>query len=81
MWLDDPDFEIRTEATNKSIRAISGNGTAVYAYFTAKGNAKSAVSVQHTKRPDRATADEVRALWTERLSALNVLLTANGAKR
>lgn len=81
MWLDDPDFEIRTETTNKSIRAILGNGTAVDAYFTAKGNAKSVVSVQHTKLPDRATADEVRVLWTERRSALNVFLTANGAKR
>ena len=39
-----------------------------------KGAAKSVVSLQHTKLPDRAAAEQVKAFWSERLDALGQLL-------
>jgi len=43
-------------------------------WFTAKGDAKSAVAVQHTKLPDRATASRFKREWSERLAALTEAL-------
>lgn len=78
LWLGDPDLEIRTSTTDKSIRGRWGNGTAIDAYFTAKGDAKSSVSLQAKQLPDKEAADEERTFWTEKLSALASFLTANG---
>ncbi len=77
-WLPGAELEIRKATPNKSIRARWGNGTALEAYFTAKGDAKSTVSLPHRELPDKKTADDTRAFWTERLAALAGLLTMNG---
>jgi hypothetical protein len=46
------------------------DGTIVAVGFTAKGQAKSAVAVAHTKLPDRSASDQVKKYWTDRLGAL-----------
>ena len=77
-WLGDLDLSVTTANPNKSLRGKLGNGTALDAYFTAKGDAKSSVSLQHRKLPDKETAESMRAFWTERLAELTDLLTSNG---
>jgi len=78
LWLPDVDLELRSRTADKSARGRLRNGTALDAYFTAKGGAKSAISLQHRGLPDKEAADEARVFWTERLSALAALLTGTG---
>ena len=68
-WLDD-NVVVRTATSPKSMRLQFPDGTIVAVGFMAKGDAKSAVAVQHTKLRDRAASDEARKYWTERLTAL-----------
>lgn len=77
-WLTPDELGVRTANANKSIRGTWGNGTLVDAYFTDKGDAKSSVSVQHRNLPDKAAAEETRAMWTDHLAALGRYLTSNG---
>ena len=77
-WLDHPDLTIRTANEDKSMRIVWGDGTAVDVYFTAKGERKSQVAVQHHKLPTREAADEAKLSWAERLAALAELLAASG---
>ena len=44
--------------------------------FLAKGSAKSQVAIQHEKLADKATAERMKAYWTERLDALGGMLVA-----
>ena len=46
------------------------DGTSVIVGFTAKGEAKSQVAIQHEKLPDQATATRMKAYWAKRLDAL-----------
>ena len=77
-WLPGVDFEIRTASTDKSLRVRWADDTAVDIYFSSKGDAKSSVTVQHRKLPDKAAAEESRAYWTESLGVMAALLTAEG---
>ena len=43
--------------------------------FTAKGTARSAVAVSHTKLPDRESANQRKEYWSARLDALGEILT------
>jgi len=73
-WLTGAQYEVTTASRPKSIRVRWEDGTLVAFWFMEKGAAKSAVSVQHTKLPDRDAADRLKAYWAERLSALAELL-------
>jgi uncharacterized protein YndB with AHSA1/START domain len=42
--------------------------------FTAKGSAKSEVTLQHKRLPDAKAAQEMKEFWRERLDALKALL-------
>lgn len=46
------------------------DGTIIAVGFTPKGKSKSSVAVQHTKLPDRETAERLRKYWTDRFDAL-----------
>jgi hypothetical protein len=72
-WLIDPDAKVRTASAPKSMRLGMSDGTIVAVWFTAKGT-KSSVGVQHTKLPDRETADRLKTYWAERLDALEDVL-------
>jgi hypothetical protein len=57
---------MRLDWTDKSIIAVG---------FMPKGTSKSSVAVQHTKLPDRETANQLKDYWSERLDALRDVLT------
>ena len=69
-WLDDPTVRVRTATSPKSMRLGLSDGTIVAVGFYPKGKEKSSVAVQHTKLPDRETADRLKKYWSERLDAL-----------
>ncbi len=50
------------------------NGTRVDVSFSANGKDKSQVAVEHLRLPDAKAAQETKAYWRERLTALKTLL-------
>ena len=74
-WLPDVEIEIRKATRGKSMRITWEDGTPVEAYFTAKGDAKSAVSIQHRKQRTKEDAERLKSYWAERLGALADVLT------
>lgn len=74
-WLQGVTPSVRTVRPEKSIRFTWPDGTTVQAYFTAKGEKRSQVSVQHSGLSSKAEAARIRAWWTERLAALAALLS------
>lgn len=73
-WLDEPGLKVRTATEPKSMRLGWSDGTIIAVGFYPKGKAKSAVAVQHTKLPDRQTADRLKQYWAERFDALDEAL-------
>jgi hypothetical protein len=73
-WLDAPDVKLRTAMPPKSVRLGWSDGGIVAVWFTPKGKSKSSVAVQHTKLPDRDTADRLKEYWSERLDVLGEVL-------
>jgi uncharacterized protein YndB with AHSA1/START domain len=74
-WLPDAPLEIRKATEHKSIRmAWDGATSAVDALFTAKGDSKSQVSVQHSKLADAEESAAIKAYWAEALVRLKSLL-------
>ena len=73
-WLDEPAVMVRTATAPKSMRLGWPDGTIITVGFTAKGPAKSAVALAHTKLPDRETADRLKAYWAQRLDELAELI-------
>jgi hypothetical protein len=50
------------------------DGTIIAVGFYPKGKTKSSVAVQHTKLPDRETAERLKQYWAERFDALSEAL-------
>ncbi len=73
--LDAEKVVVRSANPNKTMRMSMADGKVVALGFTAKGDAKSAVAIQHSKLPDRGTADRTKAWWAERFDALAEVLT------
>ena len=73
-WLSDVELTIRTATEPKSMRMRLADETPLNVYFTAKGERKSAVSLQILQLPDKETADRAGAVWHERLESLKELL-------
>jgi hypothetical protein len=73
-WLDGTDVRVRTATASKSMRLDWPDGGIVALGFFAKGKAKSAVALEHTKLSDRASADSLKQYWAERLDALGDVL-------
>ena len=73
-WLPGVDVTVRKSTRDKSIRFLWEDGTPVEAYFTAKGNAKSQVQVQHRKLPSKTAATEAKEYWADRLGDLAEML-------
>src|SRR5688572_29568918 len=72
-WLPDK-VVVRGATVNKRMRIVMADETIVGIEFVAKGDTKSAVAIQHTKLPDKATADKMKAWWAERFDALSKVL-------
>jgi hypothetical protein len=75
-WLPDVDLTVRGATPKKSIRMTWPDGTLVVAGFIPMGKAKSQVGLAHGKLPDRASATRTKQFWTERLAALEEVLTS-----
>ena len=74
-WLGDARVKVRTATKPRTMR-IDWNGNSIIAIgFTSKGPSKSSVAVQHTKLPDKETADRLRQFWSDRLENLAGVLT------
>ena len=76
-WLEGANVRVRTATAPKSMRLDWPDRGTVAVGFFAKGKAKSAVAIEHTKLPDRTTADGLKQYWAERLDALGTMLTAS----
>ena len=78
-WLPDAAFTIRKATPPKSLRltwagaagagAAGAGATSVEVGLSDKGD-RTAVSVQHTKLPDAAAAERMKAYWAEALGRL-----------
>ena len=77
-WLDGATVKIRTATAPKSMRLDWTDGSIIAVGFMSKGKGKSAVAVQHTKLPDRDTADALKKYWSDRLDTLRDVLTTEG---
>jgi hypothetical protein len=69
-WLPGVELSARKAAPGKTLRINWPDGTRVDVNFTAKGDAKSQVAVQHKMLSSKSEAEKMRAFWTERLGAL-----------
>jgi len=66
---------VRTANTDKNIRALWSDGAStIEVYFYDKGAGKCQVVVQHSKLPDAAKADEMKAYWKDALERLKQTL-------
>lgn len=85
-WLDE-ELEVRRSAPEKSMRILwSDQRSRVDVNFYSKGEAKSQVTLQHSKLANAPEAASLRAYWTERLKRLERFLldqarTMNGEDR
>ena len=73
-WMTGAKPTVRSATPGKSMRMAWPDGTFVIVGFTAKGEAKSQVAIQHEKLPDQAAATRMKAYWSERLEALSETL-------
>jgi hypothetical protein len=73
-WLPEKTLTVRKASKNRSIRITWPDGTSVEVWFQAKGE-KSIAGVQHVKLASKADQEARKRYWTERLNALNELLT------
>jgi hypothetical protein len=74
-WLPDGDLRERSATRPRSARFDWGDGsTRVHVTFTAKGDAKSTVTVEHLRLADAEEAARRKAHWRERLTALRAQL-------
>ena len=68
-WLD-AKVVVKASSANKTMRISMEDNTSVQIGFTSKSAGKSAVAIQHSKLPDKAAADRIKAWWGEQLGAL-----------
>jgi hypothetical protein len=69
-WLGEGKLTVRGATANKSLRARWEDDTPVDVRFTAKGEAKSEVSVDHRGIRDEAAAAAQKEVWRESLGRL-----------
>jgi hypothetical protein len=79
-WLNGESVRIRTATSPKSMRLDWTDGTIIAVGFAAKGKHKSSVAVQHTKLPDRETAEGLKKYWADRLDTLREVLSNSLAR-
>jgi hypothetical protein len=73
-WLKDATVKVRTATAPKSMRLDWNDHTIIAVGFAAKGKSKSSVAVQHTKLPDKETANHLKQYWSDQLDALKEVL-------
>lgn len=76
-WLDRSGLEIRAATEDRSLRIALDDGTRVEVSFDARDEARSTVTVEHRKLPDREHADRAKAFWERRLEALKAFFNGS----
>ena len=78
-WLADGRFSIHKATASKSIRARWGRGMSrIDVDFCEQGPGKSQVTVQHHRIETADAAEQMKAYWAKKISALEALLTPRG---
>jgi uncharacterized protein YndB with AHSA1/START domain len=81
-WLPAGGLRVRTATKARSARFDWGDGsTRVAVAFTAKGEAKSIVALEHARLADAQEAKTMKAFWRERVAAVKELLEQEPAAR
>lgn len=79
-WLDAETFTPRSRNEGKSFRLdVPADGSRVAAWFTAKGPAKSAVAIEHSRLLDSAQVAETKVRWKARWDRLAAVLADDDA--
>jgi uncharacterized protein YndB with AHSA1/START domain len=73
-WLDAPGLVIRKATPDKSLRITWPDGGSVDVELYPKGEAKTQVTVQHSKLADAAAVKRFKAYWAEALDRLKAQL-------
>lgn len=74
-WLPEVSLRLRTATPHRTARFDWEDGSTRLAVgFTARGDVRSTVALEHQRLPDEETGERVRALWRERLADLQRLL-------
>jgi hypothetical protein len=73
-WLPEQDFTTRKATEHKSLRITWTDGSNVEVYFYPKGEAKSQVTVQHSKLENAERVAQVKQFWAAALSCLKTML-------
>ena len=74
-WLPG-DAVIKSASPKKRVRLAWKDGSSAIVGFYARGESKSLVAVEHGDFPDKATADAMKAKWSELLDRLSNLVIA-----
>lgn len=74
LWLP-VTIAVRSATPHKRLRITWDDGTLVQVDFTSKGNARSAVVVQHERLSDKSAADAMKSAWNEHLGRLDQILS------
>ncbi|MES1174863.1 MAG: hypothetical protein ABUL62_11100 [Myxococcales bacterium] len=75
-WLADDRFSIHKATASKSIRARWGRGVSrIDVDFCEKGPSKSQVTVQHNRIETSDAAEQMKAYWAKKISALEAMIT------
>lgn len=69
-WLTDASVTFRSATKPKYLRLDWKGSSTIAVGFLVKGESKSSVAVQHTKLPDRETADRLKKYWSDQLDSL-----------
>ncbi len=79
-WLPGVKMTVRKTTPEKSMRITLEDGTSVEIYFTAKGEKKSQVAIQHRKLATKSDSAKMKDYWGERLGALaDILVPSKGS--
>jgi hypothetical protein len=73
-WLAEHTLTIRKATADKSMRITWPDGTNLEVYFYPKGDAKSQVTVQHSRLQDADSVAQVKRFWSDTLSRLKMML-------
>jgi hypothetical protein len=73
-WLPDLSLKERTSRAGRSIRFDVGGGTRLATTFADLGKERSQVAVEEEHIPNAQLAEQSKAAWRERLSALKAML-------
>jgi uncharacterized protein YndB with AHSA1/START domain len=74
-WMNGDPFEVTTARRGKSIRIKWPDDTRVSVQVYPKGDGKAQVTVEHAKIANESAMRKLKTFWTDRVDALQAMLT------